>query len=95
MKHYKDPKTNELYAFESDGSQDEFIPKHLVAITDKEADEIRKPSPEQVKKDRVWELKTLLSDTDYKVLPDYDKPDEKVIEQRQAWREEIRKLESE
>jgi hypothetical protein len=42
MKHYKLPETNEIYAFESDGSQDEFIPEHLVAITDEEADTIRK-----------------------------------------------------
>ena len=41
MKHYKDPNTNELYAYEADGSQDEFIKEGLVAITDAEADAIR------------------------------------------------------
>jgi hypothetical protein len=41
MKHYKDPNTNELYAYEADGSQDEFIKEGLVAITDAEADSIR------------------------------------------------------
>ena len=41
MKHYKDPTTNEVYAYESDGSQDEFIKEGLVAISDAEADAIR------------------------------------------------------
>ena len=41
MKHYKDPNTNEVYAYEADGSQDEFIKEGLMAITDAEADTIR------------------------------------------------------
>ena len=41
MKHYKDPNTNEVYAYEADGSQDEFIKEGLVAISDAEADAIR------------------------------------------------------
>jgi hypothetical protein len=43
---------------------------------------------------RIAELKALLNDSDYKVLPDYDKPDENIVAQRQAWREEIRTLEA-
>jgi hypothetical protein len=43
--------------------------------------------------DRIAELKALLNDSDYKVLPDYDKPDEDIVSQRQAWRAEIRTLE--
>ena len=41
MKHFKNPENNEIFAYESDGSQDEFIPEHLVAISDEEADLIR------------------------------------------------------
>ena len=41
MKHYKDPNTNELYAYEADGSQDHIIPEDYVAITDAEADQLR------------------------------------------------------
>ncbi len=41
MKHYKDPETNELYAYEADGSQDEFIKEGLVSVSDAEADAIR------------------------------------------------------
>jgi hypothetical protein len=44
--------------------------------------------------ERIAELKKLLTDSDYKVLPDYDKPDENIGAQRQAWREEIRTLEA-
>jgi hypothetical protein len=44
--------------------------------------------------DRIAELKALLDASDYKVLPDYDKPDENIKAQRQAWREEIRTLEA-
>lgn len=41
MKHYKDPNTNEIYAYEVDGSQDAFIKEGLVAITDAEVAAIR------------------------------------------------------
>lgn len=41
MKHYKDPNTNEVYAYELDGSQDDIIKDGLVAISDEEANEIR------------------------------------------------------
>jgi hypothetical protein len=43
---------------------------------------------------RIAELKALLNNSDYKVLPDYDKPDENIVSQRQAWREEVRQLEA-
>jgi hypothetical protein len=41
MKHYKDANTNEIYAYEADGSQDAFIKEGLVAITDAEVASIR------------------------------------------------------
>jgi len=37
MKNYKDTITNEVYAYESNGSQDLFIKEGLVPITDAEA----------------------------------------------------------
>lgn len=43
---------------------------------------------------RIEELRALLAASDYKVLPDYDRTDEDIIAQRQAWREEIRALEA-
>jgi hypothetical protein len=45
--------------------------------------------------ERIAELKALLNNSDYKVLPDYDKDSEAIKAQRQAWREEIRTLEAE
>lgn len=47
----------------------------------------------QTKTKRVEELKALLKESDFKILPDYDKKDESLILQRQQWREEIRLLE--
>ena len=41
MKHYKDPITNELYAYAADGSQDAWIKPGLVLVTNSEAQQIR------------------------------------------------------
>ena len=40
MKYYKD-ENNQVYAYEADGSQDDYIGENLVAITLEEADAIR------------------------------------------------------
>jgi hypothetical protein len=65
----------------------------IVPLTADEIAELAKPEPpEQIRNRRIGELKSLLASTDYKVLPDYDKPDPAVIAQRQAWRNEIRSL---
>lgn len=44
---------------------------------------------------RIAELKKLLTESDFKVLPDYDQPSDEIKAQRLAWREEIRQLEAE
>jgi hypothetical protein len=95
MKHYKDPTTNDLYAYEADGSQDAFIKKGLVAVTEDEVAAIHAArDAANVIPNRIAELKALLNNSDYKVLPDYDKDSEAIKAQRQAWREEIRTLEA-
>jgi hypothetical protein len=43
---------------------------------------------------RIAELQQLLRDTDYVALSDYDKHKPEVLAQRQAWRGELRTLES-
>lgn len=48
MKHFKDPATNEVYAYEADGSQDDFIREGLVAITDAEADALREAQAQAI-----------------------------------------------
>ena len=47
MKHYKDPNTNEVYAYEADGSQDSFIKPGLVPITESEVNAIRQAKQQQ------------------------------------------------
>ena len=95
MKHYKDPDTKEVYAYEADGSQDAFIKNGLVPMSNEEVAAIRAAHDAAlVVSSRIAELKQLLANSDYKVLPDYDKPSEDIKTQRQAWREEIRTLEA-
>jgi len=59
----------------------------------KTAAEIQAEKDQQAKEQRIAELKRLLADSDYKVLPDYDKTSDDIKAQRQAWRDEIRTLE--
>ena len=61
--------------------------------TIKTADDIQAEKDQAAKEARIAELKKLLTDSDFKVLPDYDQTDEKIVSDRQAWREEIRQLE--
>ena len=65
-----------------------------VEVTKADIDAANAPTSEQLKQQRISKLKSLLADSDYKVLPDYDKPDNGIRAQRQAWREEIRQLEA-
>jgi len=46
MKHYKSP-TNEIFAYEADGSQDSIIPSDYVEITETEATEIVKEKQDE------------------------------------------------
>jgi hypothetical protein len=62
--------------------------------TIKTAEQKAAEAAQQQREQRIAELKALLNDSDYKVLPDYDKPDENIVAQRQAWREEVRQLEA-
>ena len=57
--------------------------------------EIIRLEQDQPRKDRIIELKKLLSSTDYIALSDYDKDKSDIKLQRQLWREEIRLLELE
>ena len=65
MKYYKD-ENNQVYAFEADGSQDNFIPSGLVPISEAEADALRypEPSPEEQKQLRIDEIKSRLNEID-------------------------------
>jgi hypothetical protein len=72
---------------------DNALIESLFNVAKQEFDDYQKntqPTKEQI---RINELKNKLSQSDYKVLPDYDKPDNGIRAQRQEWREEIRQLE--
>ena len=65
MKYYKD-ENNVVYAYESDGSQDDYIPATYIAITEQEADELRLalipeyiPSPKPTKEELLAQLQAL------------------------------------
>jgi hypothetical protein len=60
--------------------------------TIKTPEQVAAEAEAQAKEQRITELKQLLLDSDYKVLPDYDKPSEDIKAQRQAWRDEVREL---
>jgi hypothetical protein len=92
MKYFKNKQGN-LFA---DPSIDVIKNHQLQEISEEEFNKIltkiNTPSEEDLKRQRISKLQELLSKTDHKVLPDYDQDSTKVKEQRQQWREEIRKL---
>lgn len=63
MKYYKDEQ-EAVYAFDADGSQDEYIPEGLVAISEKEANKLRFPPPSanDVIKSQIATLEASITD---------------------------------
>lgn len=53
MKHYKDPETNEIYAYNSDGSQDAFIKPKFIPVTDAEAIQIANQKTETLTNEKL------------------------------------------
>jgi len=77
------------------GNDIEWLDAKITQPTDAEITaEVQKLEAIQPKIFRIAEIKQLLADTDYKVLPDYDKTDTEVVAQRQAWRSEVRQLQA-
>ena len=98
MKHYKNT-NNEVFGF--DNNQLHLVTSDMVEMSDSEFQEFCNPTPtpEQLKQTRIAELKQLLANSDFKVLPDYqasktEAENKAVFEQRQAWRDEVRELEA-
>ena len=60
MKHYKDPNTNELFAYESDGSQDALIKPGLVPVTDEQAEEVRQQKQQEFLNSLTYKQKRVL-----------------------------------
>lgn len=65
-----------------------------------EPEPLPEPTEEEIKQNRIWELKTKLAETDYVVIKIAEgaatrEEYEEVIDKRIAWREEIRLLQGE
>jgi hypothetical protein len=92
MKYYKDT-NNQLYV-------DPILDNHtgLTELTKEEFDAQlvinNTPTQEQLDAQRIAELKQLLAESDFKVLPDYDQDNLQIKIDRLAWREEIRQLQA-
>ena len=89
MRHFKTPKYP-VRAIDSD--QELLIESDWVELSDAEAAAALAPTAAEVSQRRIAVLKDKLASTDYKLMPDYDKPSETIKQQRQSWREEIRTL---
>ncbi len=93
MKYYKD-KNNEVYAYESDGSQDEFITDDLTLISEQEALAITNPLPskEQLIAEAEYQKQALLNEATAAIAPLQDAVDLGIAtdaerEQLKAWKE--------
>ncbi len=53
MKYYKDPNTDAVFAYESDGSQDAFIRPELEPITEADAIALTQAAPAENKADTI------------------------------------------
>lgn len=91
MRYFKNT-NNEFFGI--DQGQESLIKPNWIEITKADVEALSAPTPEQVKQQRTYELKDFLNQSDYKVLPDYDKPNESIKVQRQEWRNELRQLEA-
>lgn len=71
MKYFKDDQNN-VFAYESDGSQDSFIPVHLEPISEAQALELANPPPtsEQLAEQARKKRDLLLAESDFSQLPD-------------------------
>ena len=67
MKHYKDSNTNEIYAYEADGSQDAWIKSGLISITDEQAEEIRQQKKQEFLNSLTYQQKRA---AEYPSIPD-------------------------
>ena len=57
MKYYRDPANGEVFAYESDGSQDDLISEHLIALSAEEVSAHLNPAKEPLTRDQVSALR--------------------------------------
>lgn len=106
MRYFKDDK-NEVFAYEDSDwvikdlePVNKWLKDGLKEIDESEAKQIseakalaERQAYEQSREGRIAILKAKLHKTDFKAMPDYDKDNTAILAERQAWREEVRKLE--
>jgi len=71
MKHYKDAQNN-IYAYESDGSQDAYIKDGLVPISDADLVILRTPTTTELQSQANAKAQAYLASTDWMVLRQAD-----------------------
>lgn len=93
MKYYKN-RNNEIYAYESDGSQDEFIADDLALISEQEALAITNPPPSkgQLISEAEYQKQALLNEATAAIAPLQDAVDlgiatDEEREQLRTWKE--------
>lgn len=64
MKYFKNI-NNDVYAYESDGSQDAFIKPNIIPITEQEKDILLAPTPQQLLEIQINQAKAYLQETDF------------------------------
>ena len=89
MKHFRD-QNGKFWGV--DTGQEGLIQPDWVEVSKEAVEAASAPTPAQQQQARIYALKDLLAASDHKVLPDYDRPDTQIRQQRQAWRNEIRQL---
>jgi len=84
MKHYIDTTTKEIYAYESDGSQDAYIKAGLVPISDADLAVLRAPTLAQVKATQNSLIQAQLAAADLKIIRSLAEGDTVRIEAHKA-----------
>jgi len=90
MKYYKD-KNGQIYAYCDDGSQDEFIPRDQIAITEKEALKLIKPKPVDIQYQNQSIKTALINEANEKIavlqdIIDLDMQESNEEEQLKQWK---------
>lgn len=72
MRYFKD-ENSQVFAFESDGSQDDFISKDLIQITEVEANEIRNPpkTVDELKQNKLLEINSAFEQSIQQITAGY------------------------
>lgn len=57
MKYYRDPASGEVFAYESDGSQDDLISEHLIALSEEEVNAHLNPAAAPLNREQINALR--------------------------------------